>query len=55
MARRSPQSVLKRAREQAMREKREMKQAKKDARADQRRRGEEPATEDPDAGTAEAE
>ena len=37
-----------------MREKREMKQAKKDARADQRRRGEEPAA-DPDAGTAGAE
>jgi hypothetical protein len=32
MGKRSPQSVLKRAREQAMREKREMKQAKKDAR-----------------------
>ena len=37
MARRSPQSVLKRAREQAMREKRELKQAKKDARAAERR------------------
>jgi hypothetical protein len=33
MARRSPQSALKRAREQALREKREQKQAKKDARA----------------------
>jgi hypothetical protein len=32
MGRRSPQSVLKRAREQAVREKREMKQAKKEAR-----------------------
>ena len=32
MARRSAQSVLKRAREQALREKRELKQAKKDAR-----------------------
>ena len=32
MGKRSPQSVLKRAREQAMREKREMKQAKKEAR-----------------------
>lgn len=32
MGKRSPQSVLKRAREQAMREKREMKQAKKHAR-----------------------
>lgn len=38
MGRRSPQSVLKRAREQAMREKRELKQAKKDARASERRR-----------------
>lgn len=37
MGRRSPQSVLKRAREQAQREKREMKQAKKDARATARR------------------
>jgi len=37
MARRSPQSVLKRAREQALREKRELKQAKKDARAEERR------------------
>ena len=37
MARRSPQSVLKRAREQAMREKRDKKQAKKDARAAERR------------------
>jgi hypothetical protein len=38
MARRSPQSVLKRAREQALREKRELKQMKKDARAADRRR-----------------
>ena len=37
MAKRSPQSVLKRAREQALREKRELKQAKKDARAAERR------------------
>jgi hypothetical protein len=37
MGRRSPQSVLKRAREQAMREKRELKQAKKDARSAERR------------------
>ena len=36
MGRRSPQSVLKRAREQALREKRERKEAKKDARAAQR-------------------
>jgi hypothetical protein len=39
MGRRNPQSVLKRAREQAMREKREQKQAKKDARAAARRDG----------------
>jgi hypothetical protein len=51
MGRRSPQSALKRAREQAMREKRELKQIKKDARAAARRRsGEGP--EDLDAGTA---
>ena len=37
MGRRSTQSVLKRAREQALREKRELKQAKKDARAAGRR------------------
>ncbi len=37
MARRSAQSVLKRAREQALREKRELKQAKKDARTAERR------------------
>lgn len=36
MGRRSPQSVLKRAREQALREKRETKQAKKAARAAER-------------------
>ena len=42
MGRRSPQSVLKRAREQALREKREMKQAKKDARAAARQNGEVP-------------
>ncbi|HST19155.1 MAG TPA: hypothetical protein VLK36_16030 [Gaiellaceae bacterium] len=54
MARRSPQSVLKRAREQAMREKRELKQAKKDARAAARRRGDEPTSE-LDPGTAGAE
>jgi hypothetical protein len=45
MARRSAQSVLKRAREQAMREKRERKQAKKDARtAERRREGDPPET-----------
>jgi hypothetical protein len=37
MGRRSPQSLLKRAREQALREKRELKQAKKDARSEARR------------------
>lgn len=41
MARRSPESVVKRAREQALREKRESKQAKKDARAAERRAAEE--------------
>ena len=53
MARRSPQSVLKRAREQAMREKRERKQAKKDARAAERREAGSPPAEidaQPDAG-----
>jgi hypothetical protein len=54
MGRRSPQSVLKRAREQAMREKRELKQAKKDARAAARRRVDEPARE-LDSGTADGE
>jgi hypothetical protein len=44
MARRGPQSVLKRAREQAVREKRELKQAKRDARAAERRRAEEDAS-----------
>ena len=48
MARRSPESVVKRAREQALREKREMKQAKKDARAAERREAEEtPLGEEP--------
>jgi hypothetical protein len=37
MARRSPESIVKRNREQALREKRELKQAKKDARAAERR------------------
>jgi hypothetical protein len=37
MANRNPQSALKRAREQALREKRALKQAKKDARAAARR------------------
>jgi hypothetical protein len=48
MGRRSPQSVLKRAREQALREKRELKQAKKDARAAERRRVEEPSVDGAD-------
>jgi hypothetical protein len=48
MARRSPQSVLKRAREQAVREKREAKQAKKDARTEARRTAEAPMPLDPD-------
>jgi hypothetical protein len=43
MARRSAQSVLKRAREQALREKRALKQAKKDARAERRRNPDGPA------------
>jgi hypothetical protein len=55
MARRSPQSALKRAREQALREKRELKQAKKDARAAERRLAAEPgaATHEPDAPVGE--
>jgi hypothetical protein len=55
MARRSVQSVLKRAREQALREKRELKQAKKDARAAERRREVEPSpgTAGTDPGDAE--
>ena len=43
MARRSAQSVLKRAREQALREKRELKQANKLARAARRRGADDPA------------
>jgi hypothetical protein len=39
MGRRSPQTAMKRAREQALREKREMKQAKKDARSAARLEG----------------
>jgi hypothetical protein len=45
MARRSPQSVQKRAREQSQREKRQLKQAKKDARAAERRSPEPPPVE----------
>ena len=52
MGKRSPQSVLKRAREQALREKRELKQAKKDARAAERRSADgPPAAAEGDAGT----
>jgi hypothetical protein len=54
MGRRSPQSVLKRAREQALREKRELKQAKKDARAESRRREAEAPETDPAAAAADA-
>ena len=43
MGGRNPQSVLKRAREQALREKRELKQAKKDARIAKRREADDPA------------
>ena len=49
MARRSPETAVKRAREQALREKRELKQAKKDARAAERRSGTEPPSSDGDA------
>jgi hypothetical protein len=50
MARRSPASAVKRAREQALREKRELKQAKKHARAAQRRQAAEtPSVRDPAA------
>jgi hypothetical protein len=45
MGRRSPESVLKRAREQALREKRELKQAKKDAKAAERRSAGDPSAE----------
>ena len=48
MGKRSPQSVLKRAREQAMREKREAKQAKRDARTEARRIADAPSTLDLD-------
>jgi len=51
MGRRSLQSVQKRAREQALREKRDAKQAKKDARASARRSADDPPAldADPDA------
>ncbi len=51
MGRRSPQSVLKRAREQALREKRELKQAKKDARAARRGEPDDPSIVPADADT----
>ena len=54
MARRSPESVLKRAREQALREKRELKQAKKDARAAERRDGDNAPAAETDAGSGAA-
>jgi hypothetical protein len=54
MGRRTPQSGLKRAREQARREKRELKQAKKDARAAGRRHPDQPVG-DLGTDTAEAE
>jgi len=43
MGRRSPETMVKRAREQALREKRELKQAKKDARAAAKLAPDEPA------------
>ena len=52
MGRRSPQSALKRAREQALREKRELKRAKKDARAAERRGVDETSTVSEEAETA---
>jgi hypothetical protein len=51
MGRRSPESAIKRAREQALREKREQKQSKNDARAAERLAGDEPAIV-PDVGVA---
>ncbi|HWC45396.1 MAG TPA: hypothetical protein VG868_04715 [Casimicrobiaceae bacterium] len=46
MGRRSPETMIKRAREQALREKRELKQAKKDARAAERRSAADPPAAD---------
>ncbi len=56
MGRRSPQSAMKRAREQALREKRELKQAKKDARTAARLEGTDPypSEDQPDEETGEA-
>jgi hypothetical protein len=48
MGRRSPETMIKRAREQALREKRELKQAKKDARAAERRQAAEGGDETPE-------
>ncbi len=56
MGRRSPESVLKRSREQALREKREVKQAKKEARAAKRRGDEDPSADAaPEEGAESAE
>jgi hypothetical protein len=50
VARRSPESQVKRAREQALREKRELKQARKEARIAARQESPgEPETAEPDA------
>jgi hypothetical protein len=46
VGRKTPQSAVKRAREQALREKRELKQAKKDARLAERRQAADPAASD---------
>jgi hypothetical protein len=54
MGRRSPESMVKRAREQALREKRELKQAKKDARAAERRHAADPEQVSEAAGADEA-
>lgn len=54
MASRRPETIVKRAREQALREKRERKQAKKDARAAERL-VDEPTEAGPDADDAAAE
>jgi hypothetical protein len=53
MGRRSPESMVKRAREQALREKRELKQAKKDARAAARHAETEPGESDETGGLEE--
>jgi hypothetical protein len=53
MGKRSPQTAMKRAREQALREKRELKQAKKDARAAARLAGPDPPAGPDDHATVE--